>query len=279
MQWAKQKVMGLWEGFRRGVGEVEREQLDHMEAQRGKLVDWQTVGVILFASLMLSVQEYFGSSSHYGTLITVAEWFGEGAGEWMKGVFKDKEYGRLARLWYWSLATSACYLLGPALYIKLVMKKRIRDYGFSTKGVVEHSGWYAAMFLVILPLLFAVGWTPGFQKTYPFYKQAGRSLFDFGMWEIAYMLQFMSLEFFFRGFMVHGLKKRFGLYAVLVAVMPYCMIHFGKPMPETLGSIVAGVALGTLSLMTRSVWLGVAIHISVAVSMDMIALWYRGVLG
>lgn len=268
----------MWESFRGGVEQVEHEQMAHIESQRGKLVDWQTVGVILFASLMLSVQEYFGSSSHYDTLVTAARWFGEGAGTWMKGVFKDETHGRLARLWYWSMATSACYLLGPALYIKFVMKRRVRDFGFSVKGVVDHARWYAAMFLVILPLLFVVGGTPGFQKTYPFYKAAGRSLFDFGMWELAYMAQFLSLEFFFRGFLVHGLKGRLGLYAVLVAVMPYCMIHFGKPMPETLGSVLAGVALGTLSLMTRSVWLGVAIHVSVAVSMDIIALWYRDAL-
>ena len=88
----------------------------------------------------------------------------------------------------------------------------------------------------------------------------------------------MSLEFFFRGFLVHGLKRRFGFYCIVIAVMPYCMIHFGKPMPETLGAIFAGLALGTLSLFTRSIWLGVAIHVSVAVSMDLIALWYRGAL-
>lgn len=64
--------------------------------------------------------------------------------------------------------------------------------------------------------------------------------------------------------------------AVLLAVMPYCMIHFGKPMPETLGAIFAGIALGTLSLFTRSIWLGVAIHVSVAVSMDLISLWLAG---
>jgi hypothetical protein len=49
-------------------------------------------------------------------------------------------------------------------------------------------------------------------------------------------------------------------------------------MPETLGAIFAGIALGTLSLFTRSIWLGVAIHVSVAVSMDLISLWLAGKL-
>jgi membrane protease YdiL (CAAX protease family) len=56
-----------------------------------------------------------------------------------------------------------------------------------------------------------------------------------------------------------------------VMVVPYCMIHYGKPMPETLGAIVAGIVLGTLAMRTRSIWGGVLIHIAVAITMDMMA--------
>ena len=48
-------------------------------------------------------------------------------------------------------------------------------------------------------------------------------------------------------------------------IVPYCMIHYGKPMPETLGAIVAGLILGTLAMRTRSIWGGVLIHIGVAI--------------
>jgi arylsulfatase A-like enzyme len=51
-------------------------------------------------------------------------------------------------------------------------------------------------------------------------------------------------------------------------VVPYCMIHFGKPFLETMAAIVAVVVLGTLSMKTRSIWSGFLIHVSVAVSMD-----------
>jgi membrane protease YdiL (CAAX protease family) len=50
------------------------------------------------------------------------------------------------------------------------------------------------------------------------------------------------------------------------------MIHYGKPLPETLGAIGAGVILGTLAMRTRSIWGGVLIHIGVAITMDMLAL-------
>ena len=43
--------------------------------------------------------------------------------------------------------------------------------------------------------------------------------------------------------------------------------RIGKPMPETLGAVIAGVVLGTLSMRTRSIWGGALIHIAVAITM------------
>lgn len=78
--------------------------------------------------------------------------------------------------------------------------------------------------------------------------------------------------------MVHGLKPRLGVSAVFVMVLPYCMIHFEKPLLESLAAIVAGVALGALSYRYRSIWLGIALHCSVALTMDVMALWRKGLL-
>jgi uncharacterized protein len=71
---------------------------------------------------------------------------------------------------------------------------------------------------------------------------------------------------------VHTLKRDLGAHAVFVAVVPYCMIHFQKPLPEALGAIVAGIILGTLSLRTGSVLGGAAVHVAVALTMDVLAL-------
>jgi membrane protease YdiL (CAAX protease family) len=62
-------------------------------------------------------------------------------------------------------------------------------------------------------------------------------------------------------------------------VTPYMMIHFGKPGAEAVGAILAGAALGLVALRTRSIYAGMAIHIAVAWSMDLLALWRKGKLG
>ena len=54
-------------------------------------------------------------------------------------------------------------------------------------------------------------------------------------------------------------------------IVPYCMIHYGKPMAETFGAIGAGMILGTIAMRTRSIWGGVAIHVGVAWTMDLLA--------
>ncbi len=59
-------------------------------------------------------------------------------------------------------------------------------------------------------------------------------------------------------------------------MVPYCLIHVLKPAPEAIGSIVAGLLLGTLALCTGSLWSGVLLHVSVALSMDVLASWQSG---
>ena len=72
------------------------------------------------------------------------------------------------------------------------------------------------------------------------------------------------------------MKSALGSHAIFAMVVPYCMIHFGKPGLETVGAIFAGVVLGTLAMKTRSIWSGVLIHVSVAVTMDVVSLLQRG---
>ena len=56
------------------------------------------------------------------------------------------------------------------------------------------------------------------------------------------------------------------------------MIHHGKPMPEAMGALITACVLGYLALKHRSFWLGVALHFTVAITMDLLALWRKGLL-
>lgn len=255
---------------------VESESAAYLASRSPGKLDGQLIAIVVLATVIISILEYFGGSTQWKSLETPLGWFIKEPMELLNSVFRAGEYSRLSRLAYWSISTFIGYMVIPILFLKLVLRQRLRDFGLSLKGALKHWWIYIGLYLIVLPAVYMVSFTASFQKTYPFYEHASRSLFDFFAWQALYALQFMALEFFYRGFLIHGLKNRFGLYAVLVPMIPYCMIHFGKPLPETLGAILAGIALGVLALHTRTIWLGVLIHISVAVTMDFFSLLNQG---
>jgi membrane protease YdiL (CAAX protease family) len=184
---------------------------------------------------------------------------------------------QLLDLIYWALCSFFFYFLVPISIIKWGFKENISEFGLGFKGLISGFKTYLLFLLVMLPLVWIVSYTDSFQHTYPFYKMEynNASFKHLLIWEAFYFLQFVGLEFFFRGFMVHALKKHFGFYSVFVMMVPYCMIHFGKPLPEAFGAILAGIILGILSLKSNSIWLGVLLHFSVAFAMDCFSLMHR----
>ncbi len=189
------------------------------------------------------------------------------------GAFGHKYYRLLSNVG-WVVGCFGCYVAIPTLVARFGMGLSPLDCYISPRGYAKQLPKYAALFL---PVAVAVGLAvrdPEFLYQYPFYQDALGPL-DQISWELAYAFQFFCLEFFFRGFALRGLSPELGAMAAVVSMLPYCMIHFGKPLPECLGSIVAGLVLGTLALDTRSIWGGVTIHVAVAWSMDLAALAHK----
>jgi membrane protease YdiL (CAAX protease family) len=182
------------------------------------------------------------------------------------------------QLVFWAIVMIVTYVIPPVLVIRFVFRERIRDYGLRIKGMSAHVRVYFVLFGIAFPLLVAASYSSSFQEKYPFYHPvAGHALGpNLYWWWLLYWCQFVALEFFFRGFMVHGLAPRLGWAAIFAMVVPYNMLHYGKPMPEALAAIVGGIVLGTLAMKTKSIWLGASLHISIALTMDVLALWHLG---
>lgn len=244
---------------------IEQWRLIHKDVEHSASprIHYQTLVLLCWAAVALTFLEYYGNS---GSIFY----------QWLQRVLPDGTYSSVYRHMYWSLACSTAYFVFPLCTILLTKGMKLRDYGLSTSGLWSHAWVYIVLYLMVLPAVIAVSYSSAFQNTYPFYHLASRSVVDLGLWWVFYGLQFFFLEFFFRGYLLHGTKRALGVYAIFVSSVPYCMIHYGKPMPETLGAIIAGVVLGTLSLRTLSIWSGFLIHISVAYSMDILSLWQKG---
>jgi uncharacterized protein len=273
------KVWETW--FGEGLRKVEAESLAYRQSEAGRRADWKTVTVLLTAALCLTVQNYATLGWVRPALGSLAWALGGPDGEraavgWLEAWTAD----RLGELAWWAAVAVLTYAGIPILVIRLGFRERVSDYGVKLRGAL--AGWriYLVFVAVMVPLVYLFSAEDQFQRAYPFYRMTSADEVGARLvwWELLYALQFVALEFFFRGFLVHGTKHRFGAYAVFVMTVPYCMIHYGKPLPEALASIGAGVALGLVSLVTRSIWLGTALHISVAWGMDLACLARRGLL-
>jgi hypothetical protein len=137
---------------------------------------------------------------------------------------------------------------------------------------------YWLMLLLMLPVIYIGTYLPGFLEYYPTYKRTGGLVFanyyQIEEWiakfiyEFAYIFDFLNTELFFRGFLVVGLSKLLGKNVVLPMAATYAVLHFGKPMGETISSVFGGYILGVIALYSRNIWGGVFIHGGIAFLME-----------
>lgn len=158
------------------------------------------------------------------------------------------------------------------LCIKYILKQNLSQYGWQWGSVHQHWLGYILLMSPILLFAFLASFRDDFANHYPFYNMASRSWFDFIAWEIIYISQFIAVEFFFRGFIVNGLRIPFGSLSIAVMCLPYLMLHFPKLWLESTGAISFGLLLGILALRSKSIWGGVFVHVGIALMMDVTAM-------
>ena len=182
---------------------------------------------------------------------------------------------------WWVFVSVTFYFVIPAIFVMFVQKRKLSDIGLSLKIEAGFLKLLALCITIMLPLVYLMSLTGSFSAKYPFLKVYNADPYlswTLLIWELVYFFQFFGLEFFFRGFLVHSLKPTLGVYSILAMTVPYTMIHFQKPMPETFAAIFAGLFLGWISYKNGTIWLGLVLHCTVAFSMDILALWNKGLL-
>ncbi len=187
----------------------------------------------------------------------------------------------LPLLCWWVGVSLFFYFVLPAAWVRLVQRRKLSEIGLAHRIEPGFGKLLIFCLAIMLPLIYLMSLTAGFSGKYPFLHiydgtpYLSRSLL---IWESVYFLQFFGLEFFFRGFLVHSTRPALGAYSILAMTVPYTMIHFQKPMPEAFAAIAAGVFLGWISYRNGTIWLGLVLHCAVAFSMDILALYNKGLI-
>lgn len=175
-------------------------------------------------------------------------------------------------VFYWPLLV---VITGIVLFIvwKLFDKEQ-PFYGIKTKSINWRPYWL--MLLIMLPLVAAASTQPDFLAVYPklksiasVYHEPGITWWHKLLFELSYGSDFITIELFFRGFLILAFIKWAGKDAILPMACFYCTIHFGKPLGECISSYFGGMILGVVVYHTRSIFGGLMVHLGIAWLMEL----------
>ncbi len=180
----------------------------------------------------------------------------------------------LSETWRQAVAISlraAVYLALPLLSAPL-LGLRFRDLGIAFGQTRYWLIDIAVLYALTLPLLVLTARTSEFQRVYPYLQLShkGSGMFAVGSGILAFYM--LGWEFLLRGYLLFSLHRRIGVMAIAVQMLPFALLHTGKPAAEAFGSIFAGIVLGLVALRGRSFLPAFILHYAVALTMDALAL-------
>lgn len=145
--------------------------------------------------------------------------------------------------------------------------------GLSAKGFTAKP--YFLLLLYMVPLIALAATQEDFLRVYPKWQRVDiiepyleNSLPAKLLFELSYGLDFLTIEFFFRGFLILAFVRYAGKNAILPMAAFYCAIHFGKPLLECITSYFGGIILGVIVYHSRSIWGGLIVHLGIAWLME-----------
>jgi membrane protease YdiL (CAAX protease family) len=152
------------------------------------------------------------------------------------------------------------FLLIPVLAIILILRRNPLDFGLRF-GNFRVWGPYTLLTLVIfVPVLFAFS---GNTSLHQYYTRPDLDLLVYSGTTVVFLF---SWEFIFRGFLLFGLKDRLGMLSIIVQMVPFVILHFGKPEIEVVSTIFTGLWFGYICYRGNSFWPAFIIHLVINIS-------------
>lgn len=164
-------------------------------------------------------------------------------------------------------------VLIPLIVLHKILPASPSFWGMTLKNVQWRP--YVLMLVLMSPLIVFASTQPDFLDAYPRLKQVAfiRPHTDNLLWyqllfEISYGIDFITIELFFRGFLMFAFIRYAGPAAILPMACFYCSIHFGKPLFECITSFFGGLILGIIAYRAQSIAGGLAVHLGIAWLME-----------
>jgi len=152
------------------------------------------------------------------------------------------------------------FLALPLLTIVLVLRKNPLDFGLRPGNAKIWSLYVVATIIVAAPVLYFASRSSVLAHYYAVPQ------FDVVKYSIQTVIYLLAWEFIFRGFLLFGLKSRFKEASILVQMIPFVLLHLGKPEIETLSTLITGLYFGWVAYRGNSFWPAYIMHLFINIA-------------
>lgn len=162
-------------------------------------------------------------------------------------------------VWFDSTHAEAFWLYGIIPFALLFLLGH-RQLSSLAVGLGQWRFWLPASLLyltIALPLVVLGTNTNGLNSYYQ------NTQLDWSNYLLTTSIYLLGWEYFFRGFLIAGLKKRFREGAILLQLIPFTLLHLGKPDIETFSCILSGLVWGYICYRANSFWPAFIMHLTV----------------
>ncbi len=147
---------------------------------------------------------------------------------------------------------------------------------FNLESIKTYVLWITgSVLLIVIPVAFIVSHNSTVLLEYPLPQSLNQNQQLLPVYFISLLFfYYLPWEFFFRGFLLFGLKDRYGATeAILIQTISSCLVHINKPAGETLGAIPFGILFGIIALKTKSLWPVIILHAALGIFTDLFIIY------
>jgi uncharacterized protein len=143
----------------------------------------------------------------------------------------------------------------PILTITIILRRNPLDFGLRLGNFKVWGFYVIASFIIALPILYIASRIPMLANYYTIQQ------FDVVKYSLETIVYLFAWEFLFRGFLLFGLKEKLKESSILIQMVPFVLVHFGKPEIETISTILMGIYFGYVAYRGNSYWPAFIIHL------------------